>query len=219
MNRTPAFKPNARTIFDARYPRKDEDGNPAETPAETVERVGINVAMPNALYVPAPDVLPETTPNADGFPFATARRQYDWLWRREGLKPSEGIDLPTQLAVGWDVAMEQANLYMDELLVPLHFLPNSPTWTGAGTPLGQLAACFVLPVEDDLGQGPDSIMQVLYKATMIQQTGGGNGFSFGRLRPKNALVKRSMGRASGPMGFARVYNGAFKEIAQGAGVA
>lgn len=215
MNRTPAFKPNARTIFDARYPRKDEDGNPAETPAETVERVGINVAMPNALYVPAPDVLPETTPNADGFPFATARRQYDWLRRREGLKPSEGIDLPTQLAVGWDTAMAQAERYMDDLLVPLHFLPNSPTWTGAGTPLGQLAACFVLPVADDLGQGPDSIMRVLHKATMIQQTGGGNGFSFGRLRPRNALVERSMGKASGPMGFARVYNGAFAEIAQG----
>lgn len=215
MTRTPAFKPNARTIFDARYPRKDADGNPAETPAETVERVAINVAMPNALYVPATDALPETTPNPTGFPFATARRQYEWLRKKEGLKPGEGIDLPTQLAIGWDVAQTQAERYMEDLLVPLHFLPNSPTWTGAGTPLGQLAACFVLPVADDLGQTPDSIMQVLYKATMIQQTGGGNGFSFGRLRPKNALVKRSMGKASGPMGFARVYNGAFKEIAQG----
>lgn len=215
MTRTPAFKPNARTIFDARYPRKDEHGAPAETPAETIERVGINVAMPNALYVVAPDVLPETTPNADGFPFSTARRQFQWLRQREGLKPGEGIDLPTQLAIGWDTAMAQAERYMDDLLVPLHFLPNSPTWTGAGTPLGQLAACFVLPVADDLGQGPDSIMRVLHKATMIQQTGGGNGFSFGRLRPRNALVERSMGKASGPMGFARVYNGAFAEIAQG----
>ncbi len=100
-------------------------------------------------------------------------------------------------------------------LTNLEFIPNAPTWTGAGTPLGQLAACFVLPIEDDMGSHPDGIFSTLRNAALIQQTGGGNGFSFSRLRPKGAVVKSSMGRASGPVGFLEVFDTAFGEIAQG----
>jgi ribonucleoside-diphosphate reductase alpha chain len=95
------------------------------------------------------------------------------------------------------------------------FFPNSPTFTGAGTPLGQLAACFVLPITDDMGRESAGIFQSLRDAALIQQTGGGNGFSFSRLRPKGALVKSSAGQATGPVGFLRVYDHAFGEIAQG----
>ena len=102
-----------------------------------------------------------------------------------------------------------------DLLTSKRFFPNSPTFTGAGTPLGQLAACFVLPIEDDMGRHDDGIFQTLRNAALIQQTGGGNGFSFSRLRPAGALVKSSMGRATGPVGFLRVYDQAFGEIAQG----
>ncbi|NIS79095.1 MAG: adenosylcobalamin-dependent ribonucleoside-diphosphate reductase, partial [Anaerolineales bacterium] len=102
-----------------------------------------------------------------------------------------------------------------ELLVSKRFLPNSPTFTGAGTPLGQLAACFVLPISDDMGRGPEGIFQTLRDAALIQQTGGGNGFTFSRLRPKGSLVKSSAGEATGPVGFLRVYDQAFGEIAQG----
>ncbi|MFW6097035.1 MAG: adenosylcobalamin-dependent ribonucleoside-diphosphate reductase, partial [Chloroflexota bacterium] len=102
-----------------------------------------------------------------------------------------------------------------ELLTDLRFMPNSPTFTGAGTPLGQLAACFVLPIEDDMGRDSAGIFQTLRDAALIQQTGGGNGFSFSRLRPKGALVKSSAGQATGPVGFLRVYDQAFGEIAQG----
>ncbi len=101
------------------------------------------------------------------------------------------------------------------LLSNLHFVPNSPTFTGAGTPLGQLAACFVLPIQDDMGRMEGGIFQSLRDAALIQQTGGGNGFSFSRLRPKGSLVVASMGRATGPIGFLRVYDKAFGEIAQG----
>ncbi|MCX8023637.1 MAG: adenosylcobalamin-dependent ribonucleoside-diphosphate reductase [Thermanaerothrix sp.] len=101
------------------------------------------------------------------------------------------------------------------LLTSKKFFPNSPTFTGAGTPLGQLAACFVLPISDDMGREPDGIFQTLRDAALIQQTGGGNGFSFSRLRPKGALVKSSAGQATGPVGFLRVYDHAFGEIAQG----
>jgi ribonucleoside-diphosphate reductase alpha chain len=101
------------------------------------------------------------------------------------------------------------------LLTSKQFFPNSPTFTGAGTPLGQLAACFVLPVSDDMGRHEAGIFQTLRDAALIQQTGGGNGFSFSRLRPKNTLVKSSAGQATGPVGFLRVYDRAFGEIAQG----
>jgi ribonucleoside-diphosphate reductase alpha chain len=101
------------------------------------------------------------------------------------------------------------------LLTTKKFFPNSPTFTGAGTPLGQLAACFVLPITDDMGRDPAGIFQSLRDAALIQQTGGGNGFSFSRLRPKGALVKSSAGQATGPVGFLRVYDHAFGEIAQG----
>jgi ribonucleoside-diphosphate reductase alpha chain len=101
------------------------------------------------------------------------------------------------------------------LLSSRKFFPNSPTFTGAGTPLGQLAACFVLPITDDMGRDPAGIFQSLRDAALIQQTGGGNGFSFSRLRPKGSLVKSSAGQATGPVGFLRVYDHAFGEIAQG----
>jgi len=102
-----------------------------------------------------------------------------------------------------------------ELLTGKRFFPNSPTFTGAGTPLGQLAACFVLPITDDMGRDSAGIFQTLRDAALIQQTGGGNGFSFSQLRPKGTLVKSSAGEATGPVGFLRVYDRAFGEIAQG----
>jgi ribonucleoside-diphosphate reductase alpha chain len=101
------------------------------------------------------------------------------------------------------------------MLIDKRFFPNSPTFTGAGTPLGQLAACFVLPIDDDMGKTSAGIFQTLRDAALIQQTGGGNGFSFSRLRPKNTIVKSSAGNATGPVGFLRVYDHAFGEVAQG----
>jgi ribonucleotide reductase alpha subunit len=107
-----------------------------------------------------------------------------------------------------------ANDFYD-MLTSLKFLPNTPTFMGAGTPLGQLAACFVLPIEDDMGKLSGGIFQTLRDSALIQQTGGGNGFAFSRLRPAKSLVNSSMGQASGPVGFLRVYDHAFGEVAQG----
>ncbi len=114
---------------------------------------------------------------------------------------------------GGDVEGNARRFY--DLLTNLLFFPNSPTFTGAGTPLGQLAACFVLAIDDDMGRTGSGIFETLRNAALIQQTGGGNGFSFSRLRPKGALVKSSSGLATGPVGFLRVYDEAFGEIAQG----
>ena len=143
---------NAQRVFEDRYLRKNEDGNPVETVAQCMYRVASNVAQDKS--------------------------------RVQGYY---------------------------NLLSNFQFLPNSPTFTGAGTPLGQLAACFVLPVEDDMG----SIFETLKTAALIQQSGGGVGFSFSRIRPRGTIISRSMGRATGPVGFMRVFDAAFGEIAQG----
>jgi ribonucleoside-diphosphate reductase alpha chain len=115
----------------------------------------------------------------------------------------------------WDADVQKRTVEYYHLLSSKKFFPNSPTFTGAGTPLGQLAACFVLPITDDMGRDSAGIFQTLRDAALIQQTGGGNGFSFSRLRPKGALVQTSAGQATGPVGFLRVYDHAFGEIAQG----
>ena len=114
---------------------------------------------------------------------------------------------------GYEVQSTEDSFYA--LLSSLRFFPNSPTFTGAGTPLGQLAACFVLPISDDMGRDSAGIFQTLRDAALIQQTGGGNGFSFSNLRPKGDAVKSSAGVATGPVGFLRVYDIAFGEVAQG----
>lgn len=115
----------------------------------------------------------------------------------------------------WEQEIQPTARKFYDLLATRRFFPNSPTFTGAGTPLGQLAACFVLPISDDMGRDPAGIFQTLRDAALIQQTGGGNGFAFSRLRPHGTLVKSSAGQATGPVGFLRVYDKAFGEIAQG----
>lgn len=115
----------------------------------------------------------------------------------------------------WGADVQERAVEYYHLLSSKKFFPNSPTFTGAGTPLGQLAACFVLPITDDMGRDGAGIFQSLRDAALIQQTGGGNGFSFSRLRPKGATVQTSAGQATGPVGFLRVYDHAFGEIAQG----
>ncbi|MBE7535543.1 MAG: adenosylcobalamin-dependent ribonucleoside-diphosphate reductase [Anaerolineales bacterium] len=120
-----------------------------------------------------------------------------------------------KVEAAWNADVQERTTEYYHLLSSKKFFPNSPTFTGAGTPLGQLAACFVLPISDDMGRDGAGIFQTLRDAALIQQTGGGNGFSFSRLRPQGAMVQTSAGQATGPVGFLRVYDHAFGEIAQG----
>ncbi|HEV8359069.1 MAG TPA: vitamin B12-dependent ribonucleotide reductase, partial [Candidatus Thermoplasmatota archaeon] len=149
------------------------------------------------------------------------------LEKRYLLKDSEGRvqESPQQMfwRIAWNLAqadrlygaterqvMDSARAFYN-VMATLEFLPNSPTLMNAGTEMQQLSACFVLPVGDNL----PAIFDAIKQQALIHQSGGGTGFGFSRLRPKGDFVKSTMGVASGPVSFMKIFNAATQEIKQG----
>ena len=149
------------------------------------------------------------------------------LSRRYFRKDEQGLPLEDGQALFWRVAAALAaeeDTYPSsswnstdlaqafyEMMADWRFLPNSPTLMNAGLPLGQLSACFVLPIGDSI----EEIFDAVKYAAMIHKSGGGTGFSFSRLRPKDSRVGSTGGVASGPVSFLRIFNTATEQIKQG----
>ncbi len=186
-------------VQEPRAPRESpvfEDVVPADVPAARLTE--------NARIILAKRYLKK---DAQGRPTEEAETMF---WRVAKTIADVDADYgASEAAVG-----EVARQFYD-LMVGGRFEPNSPTLMNAGRPLGQLSACFVLPVDDALSNGQSGIYDTLKAMALVHQSGGGTGFSFSRLRPEGDPVRSTMGVASGPVSFMKLYDASTEVVKQG----
>ncbi|GBC70177.1 Vitamin B12-dependent ribonucleoside-diphosphate reductase [archaeon HR01] len=232
-----AFSLNALRLMAARYLLKDYDGRLVEGPKQMFQRVAALVVIPDILYDHRLYDPGHSQPvwNADDSEVYSYEGRiglgpegdegFEVLWNRHHLERLAylyshlnriGAMRKPLAEILRLLASKQLNyyrLYRDyyELMVSKKFLPNSPTLFNAGTQLGQLSACFVLDVDDNL----ESIMETAKEAAVIFKSGGGVGINYSKLRPEGDVVASTQGVASGPISFMRIIDTVTDVIKQG----
>jgi len=210
---------NAIKVLESRYLLKNEKGEVIETPKQLFERVSRYISLVDILYFPEIYDVEGKQPSRevkDVENHNLSYWEYDMLKRAYSTLSSEG-----RMKVSFDdvislLSRNERKIYETQMkfytqLSSLKFLPNSPTLMNANTEIGQLSACFVIPVEDSM----EKIFDAVKYAALIHKSGGGTGFSFSRLRPKGDIVGSTKGVASGPLSFMRVFDVATDVVKQG----
>jgi ribonucleoside-diphosphate reductase alpha chain len=209
---------NAVKTLEARYLLKDEEGKIIETPGQMFRRVATHVGIVELLYdymkfqrdgtvaekgkkMPVSGLMPTQ--------IEVLNRAFNHLVN-EGQLKGTFEEFMNFVQTKPTTAMDTIDKY-EQIMRNLEYVPNSPTMMNAGARLGQLSACFVLPVADSI----EDIFDALKYQAMIHKSGGGTGFSFSRLRAKDDLVGSTKGVASGPVSFMKIFDTTTDVIKQG----
>lgn len=231
-----ALSTNSLRVLASRYLLRDESGKIVESPKQMFERVAILIAIPDMLRdarvfmldgkfkrddIARVNAYIERIDELDGRYSIGRYRLNKWhleamlrLYKELALqnRMKAGIEeLLSMLERGEFDAYEKRVEEYYRLMVDMYFLPNSPTLMNAGTGLGQLSACFVLPIYDDLA----SIMKTATDAALIFKSGGGVGINYSNLRPEGDIVASTSGVASGPVSFMRIVDTTTEVVKQG----
>src|SRR3989344_4903304 len=182
---------NAMLILEQRYLRKSDKGKVIEKPEDLFRRVARNISLADVKYSHEKEIKNITKKYKKGFYEITETKEFKKLIKKDG-----------------EIKKTEEEFY--SLMASLDFLPNSPTLFNAGRKLQQLAACFVLPIEDDI----HSIFKTLHDTALIHKTGAGTGFNFSKLRPKCDMIE-SAGFTSGPVSFMKIFDAATEQIKLG----
>ena len=207
---------NAVKVLEARYLFKDSEGKIIETPKQMFHRVAVHLGIIQGLY----DYISYRKTgklNEKGTVYTGITKTQDEELQRafNELKKEKAIDgTYTEFIDFIKTKKNMINYWIEKfenMMIKLEYVPNSPTLMNAGGPLGQLSACFVLPVDDSI----DSIFDTLKATAEIHKSGGGTGFSFSRLRASDDIVASTKGVASGPVSFMRIFDVTTDVIKQG----
>ncbi|MGC8663578.1 MAG: adenosylcobalamin-dependent ribonucleoside-diphosphate reductase [Thermoplasmata archaeon] len=210
---------NAVKVLESRYLLKNEKGEVIETPGQMFERVAKYIALVDILY---DDDIYDKNGSQNKWPFEESNDhpltywEYDMLKRAYKIMNDEGkMKVPFKDVINIlkfkEKEIEKTSMVFYDLMSKRLFIPNSPTLMNANTEIGQLSACFVIPVTDSM----DGIFDSVKFAALIHKSGGGTGFSFSRLRPNGDMVGSTKGVASGPLSFMRIFDVATDVIKQG----
>ena len=233
-----AFSLNALRLMAARYLMKDEKGKLREAPKQMFQRVAALIVIPDILHDPEifDKEFKQPQHPKEGFDFVAyegkiglGRKQdggYEVTWNRWHLERMKNLydELNEQgaMKLPWSIFLKELmegkfeRYYKNykeyyDLMVQKKFMPNSPTLFNAGARLGQLSACFVLDIDDNI----ESIMEAAKNAALIFKSGGGVGINYSKLRPEGDLVFSTYGVASGPVSFMRIIDTVTEVVKQG----